>query len=124
MKRTKRIKIFLAAVIVFMWSILSASPNEVYAENESDSLIRTISISIEQPLCGTYVSPGYPQENGPVLHLKEEDKISIEESPVWISIPDYLASGARNLYSGTIVGGNEYLAFVTIKAADGFHFDE
>lgn len=124
MKRTKCTKIFLAAVIVSMWSLLFAGPNAVYAEDAPDSLITKISISIEQPLCGTYVSPGYPQGNGPVLHLEDEDKISIGESPVWISISDYLASGARNLYSGTIVGGNEYLSFVTIKAKEGFHFDE
>ena len=124
MKKSNVLKICAVTFLVLTWNVFFIFPETVRAEESSDSLISLVSVDIQQPLCGTYVTPGYPQNNGPLLYLNNEETVMLDEPPVWIRISDYLSSGNRNLYSGPIIGGNEYLAFVTITAKDGFHFDE
>ena len=47
----KTVKICIAVFILFAWSLVFIYPKAVSAEEPSDSLIRVVSIDIQQPVC-------------------------------------------------------------------------
>lgn len=114
----------LLAVVLGLIGVLIQNPVQVYSETSGDSVIPAVSLRLQAPICGTAVEENVPLASGPQVELTPEDMAAIVQPPVWIS--DYNQNDVTQVetFSGKMVGGQNYHAYVVLEAVSGFRFGE